>query len=136
MIPLKRHAVIAVVTANQEAVISVWQPGKTGPFCRIMAVCEPPSGSHDSPERRAFANTTGKEVTMPSSGSMDEIRITAPVPGTCPVCATKHDERDPHDRNSLYYQIRFYRRYGRFPTWIDATQKSTREVYHDESGLD
>ena len=33
--PLKRHAVIAVVTVNQEAVFSVWQPGKTGFYARV-----------------------------------------------------------------------------------------------------
>lgn len=57
---------------------------------------------------------------MRPSDGMDEIRITAPVPGTCPVCATKHDAADPHDRNSLYYQNRFHKRHKRLPTWKDA----------------
>lgn len=57
---------------------------------------------------------------MRPSDSMDEIRITAPVPGTCPVCATKHDERDPHDRDSLYYQNQFFKANKRFPSWWDA----------------
>ena len=51
---------------------------------------------------------------------MDEIRITAPAPGLCPVCATRHDETKPHDRDSLYYQNQFYRENKRFPTWEDA----------------
>ena len=51
---------------------------------------------------------------------MDEIRITAPAPGLCPVCATRHDEKKPHDRDSLYYQNQFYRENKRFPTWEDA----------------
>lgn len=57
---------------------------------------------------------------MRPSDGMEEIRITAPTPGTCLVCATKHDPRDPHDRDSLYYQNRFYKRHKRFPTWEDA----------------
>lgn len=48
------------------------------------------------------------------------IKVTAPSPGSCPVCATVHDPKDPHDRNSLYYQNRFHRSNKRFPTWADA----------------
>ena len=51
---------------------------------------------------------------------MGEVRITAPVPGTCPVCATKHEEQEPHDLNSLYYQNQFFKAHKRFPTWADA----------------
>ena len=48
------------------------------------------------------------------------IKVMAPVPGTCPVCAAKHDPQEPHDRDSLYYQQRFHRGHERFPTWADA----------------
>ncbi len=51
---------------------------------------------------------------------MEEIKVRAPLPGTCPECAVKHDERDPHDLESLYYQYRFYKQNGRLPTWADA----------------
>lgn len=57
---------------------------------------------------------------MRQGDGMEKIRIKAPVPGTCPVCATKHDERDPHDLNSLYYRNQFFRTHKRFPTWTDA----------------
>lgn len=66
---------------------------------------------------------------------MEEIRVCAPVPGTCPECATKHDERDPHDPNSLYYQNRFFRQHGRLPTWTDAMQHCspmTQAVWADK----
>ena len=53
----------------------------------------------------------------PSDG---EIRVAAPSPGKCPVCATEHDPKEPHDRRSLYYQSRFRRSHKRFPTWADA----------------
>lgn len=49
-----------------------------------------------------------------------KIRITAPVPGTCPVCAVAHEEQEPHDLESLYYQNQFFKVHKRFPTWADA----------------
>lgn len=43
-----------------------------------------------------------------------------PAPGTCPACAVKHREDEPHNCQSLYYQYRFYGLRGRWPTWADA----------------
>ena len=54
---------------------------------------------------------------------MDEIggiKILPPVQGTCPMCAVPHDPGQPHDRYSLYYQVKFGQKFGRFPTWMDA----------------
>lgn len=51
---------------------------------------------------------------------IERIRIEAPRPGTCQVCAMNHNPSMPHDKNSLYYQMRFYRLHHRFPTWNDA----------------
>ena len=48
------------------------------------------------------------------------IKVVAPSPGKCKICATAHDPQEPHDRNSLYYQNRFHRSHKRFPTWADA----------------
>ena len=62
---------------------------------------------------------------MHPSDSMDEIKITAPVPGACPICATKHDAHDPHDRDSLYYQNQFFKANKRFPSWWDAMSHCT-----------
>lgn len=72
---------------------------------------------------------------MRPTDSMEEIKITAPGPGMCPVCATKHDERDPHDRDSLYYQNQFYKLHKRFPTWADAMSHCsamTQAVWRDK----
>ena len=46
--------------------------------------------------------------------------IAPPVKGVCPVCAVNHDPAMPHNRDSLYYQMRFQQKHGRFPTWADA----------------
>lgn len=47
--------------------------------------------------------------------------------GTCPDCAVAHPESDPHDRDSLTYQYRFYAKHGRWPTWDDAMAQCTPE---------
>lgn len=60
-----------------------------------------------------------------SMDSFEEIRINAPVPGTCKICATVHKPDQPHDRDSLYYQNWFRKRYKRFPTWGDAMAHCT-----------
>lgn len=59
---------------------------------------------------------------------MEEIKVIPPTPGACPMCATRHRPEDPHDRDSLYYQNRFYMRYRRFPTWDDAMSHCTESI--------
>lgn len=45
--------------------------------------------------------------------------------GTCPECAVKHDPDQPHNRDSLTYQYKFYDKHGRWPTWEDAMAHCT-----------
>lgn len=59
---------------------------------------------------------------MRRKDGMEDIVISAPGRGKCPVCATKHDPADPHDPNSLFYQIGFWKRNRRFPSWADAME--------------
>lgn len=49
-------------------------------------------------------------------------------PGTCPMCAVKHDPEMPHNRDSLTYQYKFYDEHGRWPTWADAMAHCSPEV--------
>ena len=51
---------------------------------------------------------------------MERVIIAPPVRGVCPVCAVNHDPAMPHNKDSLYYQMRFQQKHGRFPTWADA----------------
>lgn len=37
-------------------------------------------------------------------------------PDTCPECAVVHDPQQPHNRDSLYYQYKFYDAHGCWPT--------------------
>lgn len=48
------------------------------------------------------------------------IAILPPTPESCPYCGDKHDPRAPHNRDSIVYQHKFRRKYGRYPTWEDA----------------
>ena len=43
-----------------------------------------------------------------------------PRPGACQECATDHEADQPHDRDSLYYAMKFQAEHGRAPTWSDA----------------
>lgn len=57
-----------------------------------------------------------------------DMEILPPAPGNCPECATKHAPEMPHNRSSLYYQMKFYQKNGRFPTWQDAMSHCTDEI--------
>lgn len=48
--------------------------------------------------------------------------------GTCPICATKHHPKQPHNQQSLTYQYKFYDKNGRWPTWEDAMEHCPDEV--------
>lgn len=50
----------------------------------------------------------------------ENILILPPKPGVCQICAVAHDPKMPHNRDSLYYQVRFHHQHRRFPTWWDA----------------
>lgn len=42
------------------------------------------------------------------------------APGTCKLCAVKHGDNEPHNAQSLPYQVLFRSRHGRDATWADA----------------
>lgn len=54
--------------------------------------------------------------------AVDGLRILPPRKGACPICAAMHEPMLPHNRNSLYYLMRFRQEHGRFPTWDDAME--------------
>jgi len=56
-------------------------------------------------------------------------------PGTCPECAIKHNPEQPHDKQSLFYQYKFYNEHGCWPTWLDAMahcSPETQELWKTE----
>lgn len=69
---------------------------------------------------------------MSADDLMMDIRLLAPVPGSCPVCAGKHEADEPHAIESLYYRIKFRQKYGRTPTAEDAAahlQEAKRAIH-------
>jgi hypothetical protein len=43
-----------------------------------------------------------------------------PRPEVCQTCACKHEDVEPHNAQSLYYQTKFNMENGRSATWLDA----------------
>lgn len=41
-------------------------------------------------------------------------------PDVCQMCAVDHPPENPHNRDSLYYQYKFFAENERWPTWTDA----------------
>ncbi len=58
---------------------------------------------------------SGKETNEPMSW-----KIIPPGPGKCAVCAQVHEADEPHNAQTMYYQIIFQNMIGRAPTWADA----------------
>lgn len=56
------------------------------------------------------------------------MHLLPPSKNVCPVCAIKHPSDQPHDYESLYYQMRFRMAHGRDATWADAMAHCTTEV--------
>lgn len=50
------------------------------------------------------------------------------APGTCPICAVKHDPEQPHNQQSLYYQMHHQMEHGRGATWEDAMAHCSEEI--------
>lgn len=65
----------------------------------------------------------GPEIVM--AGPM---RLLGPAPHKCQTCAVEHPPDDPHDAQSLYYQMAFYQKNGRWPTWKDALAHCSPEM--------
>lgn len=59
---------------------------------------------------------------------MSDWQVLPPAPGKCRSCAVEHDDMQPHDATSLYYQILFTNTHGRSPTWADAMAHCEPEV--------
>lgn len=58
---------------------------------------------------------TGRAEEKPSG-----MMMLPPAPGKCPECAADHAPEQPHNAQSLFYQMKFHGEHGRWPTWTDA----------------
>ncbi len=58
---------------------------------------------------------TGRVEEKPSG-----MMMLSAAPGKCPECAVDHAADQPHNAQSLFYQMQFHGKHGRWPCWADA----------------
>jgi hypothetical protein len=51
-----------------------------------------------------------------------------PGPDVCQICAVDHPPELPHNRESLFYQCKFFLDYKRWPTWSDAMAHCSDDI--------
>ena len=51
-----------------------------------------------------------------------------PAEDTCPECGVQHEPEFPHNKESLFYQHKFYNEHGRWTTWEDAMGHCSEEM--------
>lgn len=59
---------------------------------------------------------------------LKEGTLLPPAADKCQECARKHDPDQPHDAQSLFYQMHFQKMHDRWPTWNDAIAHCAPEV--------
>lgn len=103
-----RGFTVRVRVTNRKALLARFagQPGETGTSKRMEV---------------------RNEVKVREFG-VEDVRIFPPAPGKCPICAADHPAEFPHNKDSLYYQMRFWQEHGRFPTWKDAAAHCSDEM--------
>jgi len=67
---------------------------------------------------------TGESVPVEGGGML----MLPGQPGSCEWCHVVHSLEEPHNRDSLPYQIKFQTIHGRSPTWTDAMAHCRPEV--------
>jgi hypothetical protein len=55
-------------------------------------------------------------------------KMLPPAADKCQICAVAHTTDQPHDAQSLYYQMAFNGIVGRSPTWADAMAHCSPEM--------
>ncbi len=51
-----------------------------------------------------------------------------PRPGVCQECAVDHKPEEPHNKDSMYYQMKFKMKNDRWPTWEDAMAHCSQDI--------
>ena len=63
-----------------------------------------------------------------SDSGLGCLNILPPGPGKCRTCAGAHDPAQPHNKDSLYYRMKFRQAHGRYPNWNDAMAHCAPDV--------
>ena len=80
-----------------------------------------------------MAIKTGTARTIDENGEVvkterNAMALLPPSPYVCQECAVEHGPCDPHDQQSVYYQVLFRAKHGRYATWSDAMEHCTPET--------
>lgn len=59
---------------------------------------------------------TGERTPIENGG----FRMLPAAKGNCEICGVKHLPDEPHNKQSVFYQINFKQLHGREATWTDA----------------
>ena len=74
-------------------------------------------------------------MTTSKTDGQHGFKLLAPSPDVCQECAVKHEPEQAHNKDSLYYQMQFRSKNGRWPVWKDAIAHclpEIREVWEHE----
>lgn len=103
---------------NWRDAVTRWQPTPpVGDEWFLVGIFDTEDGPHATFARPAI---TIREIRP--------LMILPAAPGKCQTCAVDHLPAEPHNAQSLYYQMKFQMEHGRGPTWLDAMAHCTEEV--------
>jgi rhodanese-related sulfurtransferase len=120
---------------SDEQTVDAVEPAAVAEPAVEQAVAEPTNEGDVAGEEAA--QDEGGEVDEPERETEDievqEIPLAAmtllpPAGNVCQVCATGHQADQPHNAQSLYYQMAFRQQHDRWPTWKDAMSHCSPEV--------
>jgi len=72
-------------------------------------------GMGPSPNKPGKAEGPGKVKKVDHS-----VHLLPPPSDACQECAVDHRPDEPHNKDSMFYQMAFRKEHGRWPTWADA----------------
>jgi hypothetical protein len=85
-------------------------------------------------ERSGGDEERGRQGDM-THASRGKMSLLPAAPGKCQFCAVAHAADQPHNQQSLFYQVQFLGRFGRSPTWADAVahcDEPTRAAWREQ----
>jgi len=59
-------------------------------------------------------------MTAPVMETVQPLMLLPAPAGTCPTCAHRHPADQPHNAQTLFFQVKFQMENRRSPTWADA----------------
>lgn len=78
------------------------------------------TGQPRPPLKAGTVRTVDVETGEVVAEKRNAMTLLPPDPSVCQDCATDHAHDQPHNQQSLYYQMAFHATHGRWPTWTDA----------------